>query len=511
LFDPRDFQLEDKEMLKKFSGEAFPTPDVIFEFGTSNTSVPGIYGFDLTRQIRAVMYEMEDVYKKKRAQAWTVLERGEPSAMIVRDDKLDTWTLSIRLNGAWRDVPADDVTFDQRIVAFGPESGTLMFDRVELGEIVTRRLSMVDATWGEALPKEWQGDKYIFDKSTRSTVGRIKFEPRYNYLFYDTGRQNAWDKITQSFPSEDVRLESWADDWKRLIVRVFGRKTGLGYFLVDLEKGQTNFLGDRYRNLPLKDIATVKPVSYTSADGLQITADLTLPNGRTQKKMPLVVVPPTILDSHHEQTFDWFAQALASRGYLVLQPNPRGSIGRGLKFLEAGNGELTDKVLTDLEDGVEALVKLGIVDPQRVCIVGMNYGGFMALASAAFKRDVYRCAVSVDGFSDLPTEAQHAYINSQRTLLRLAGADSTKDPKLIDRSPARHAETITASIMLIHSNIDRVINFNQSQIMASALKKAGKPYEFVKLNSEDHWLATAETRLSVLQAVVKFLEKNNPP
>src|SRR6202000_1163994 len=130
--------------------------------------------------------------------------------------------------------------------------------------------------------------------------------------------------------------------------------------------------------------------------------------------------------------FDWWAQALADQGYLVLQPNYRGS-DIEQKFMESGFGEWGRKMQTDLSDGVRYLVKQGMVDPARVCIVGASYGGYAALAGVTLDKGVYRCAVSVAGISDLKHMLQdvNAYADRDRRYWnRFMGVSGPSDPLL---------------------------------------------------------------------------------
>jgi dipeptidyl aminopeptidase/acylaminoacyl peptidase len=301
-------------------------------------------------------------------------------------------------------------------------------------------------------------------------------------------------------------------------VRVFGKTTGAAYVLVDLDGKKVTRVGNLYAGIESADIAAVKPISYAASDGMQINGYLTLPNGKATRNLPLIVMPHGGPASRDDLSFDWFAQALASRGYLVLQPNFRGSEGLGQKVEEAGYGEWGRKMQTDLSDGVRALTKLGIADPNKVCIVGASYGGYAALAGATLDADVYRCAVSVAGISDLKELLESSTYSpvldetrSFRYLLRYLGAVNAKDPVVAGRSPLKHVQNVKNPILLIHGDNDSVVPLSQSQDMSDALRKAGKPHEFVKLKLEDHWLSKADTRLQMLQAVVKFLEVNNPP
>jgi dipeptidyl aminopeptidase/acylaminoacyl peptidase len=212
--------------------------------------------------------------------------------------------------------------------------------------------------------------------------------------------------------------------------------------------------------------------------------------------------------------FDWWAQAMASRGYAVLQVNYRGSDDLGPELMAAGYGEWGRKMQTDLSDGVRYLAGRGTIDPARVCIVGASYGGYAALAGATLDLGVYRCAASVAGLSDLgrmvdqDKEAGRGQgVGVARYWLRYMGPREG----LAAISPAMQAAKCKIPVLLVHGKDDTVVPFEQSRFMADALKRAGAPVEMVTLNNEDHWLSRSATRLQMLQAVVAFLEKNNPP
>jgi dipeptidyl aminopeptidase/acylaminoacyl peptidase len=228
-----------------------------------------------------------------------------------------------------------------------------------------------------------------------------------------------------------------------------------------------------------------------------------------------VVFPHGGPAARDEPGFDWWPQAMASQGYAVLQVNYRGSDGFGDQFREAGYGEWGRKMQTDLSDGVRYLAAQGTIDPKRVCIVGASYGGYAALAGVTLDPGVYRCAVAVAGISDLHRfvgwSGKDGDVAVQRYWTRYVGASGPNDPLLTALSPVSHVDAVTAPVLLVHGKDDTVVPFNQSQMMADALKKAGKQVDFVILNHEDHWLSRGETRLQMLQATIDFLIKNNPP
>jgi dipeptidyl aminopeptidase/acylaminoacyl peptidase len=216
--------------------------------------------------------------------------------------------------------------------------------------------------------------------------------------------------------------------------------------------------------------------------------------------------------------FDWWAQALAAQGYAVLQVNYRGSDGFGWAFLSAGFGQWGRKMQTDLSDGVRYLASQGTIDPKRVCIVGASYGGYAALAGATLDKGVYRCAVSVAGPSDLHRmiaddkgDMGRQGVGVERYWGRFMGAANVNDPSLDAISPDKFADRVDIPVLLIHGADDTTVPFVQSQLMADALRRAGKSVELVTLKHEDHYLSHGDTRLQMLGATIDFLEKNDPP
>ena len=338
------------------------------------------------------------------------------------------------------------------------------------------------------------------------------------YHFYDPADAALWASIEAAYPGQRVQLVSASDDRQRLVLRLGSPTDGPGYALVDMTTHSSQWLGAEYPGLTPADISPVQAIRFKAADGLDISGYLTLPNGRAAKNLPLVVFPHGGPAARDEPGFDWWAQAMASRGYAVLQVNYRGSDGFGGPFLEAGFGQWGRKMQTDLSDGVRDLAAQGTIDPKRVCIVGASYGGYAALAGATLDPGVYRCAVDVSGPAELArfvgwakAKAGDEGVAGQRYWLRYMGVSALNDPHLAAISPADLADKVTIPILIIHGKDDTVVPFEQSQMMAEALAHAGKPYQLVVLNHEDHWLSRGDTRLQMLQATIDFLQKNNPP
>lgn len=481
-------------------------------------SKSAFYRIDFEKQRLSIL---DAAYDEKRSYSWYPDVSGRLIARSIYDEKEKTWELSFRSNGQWKNIHSEKAVVEAPYIAgMGPEPGVMIVHKIEDGQRVARRLSLGDGSWGEALLPDWMGVSYIYRPiNGREIIGFRKLDVESGYTFFDKKLQQQWDQIKGSFPGEQVEAVNWTDDMNKVVVKVFGRRTGAAYVLADLSSQKFSNLGNLYSGIEARDIAQVRSIKYDASDGLQIGAYLTMPN-RKEKKLPLVVLPHGGPAARDSLKFDWFAQALASRGYLVLQPNFRGSWGVNSKLAEAGYGEWGRKMQTDLSDGVRALIKLGVVDSERVCIVGSSYGGYAALMSATQESNIYRCAVSVAGISDLrrffleKADGFYREGGDDRSLrfdFRYFGIANERDPVLVDRSPLTHVDTVNIPVLLIHGDYDSVVPIKQSEVMADALKKAGKPYELIKLRSEDHWLSRSETRTKMLTAVIKFLETHNPP
>jgi dipeptidyl aminopeptidase/acylaminoacyl peptidase len=209
--------------------------------------------------------------------------------------------------------------------------------------------------------------------------------------------------------------------------------------------------------------------------------------------------------------FDFLRQFLANRGYAVLQPNFRGSSGYGYPFTKAGLHQWGLKMQDDISDGVKKAIADGIADSKRVCIFGASYGGYAALAGATLTPELYACVISYAGPSNLPNllgydkrQFRENFTNGSWTSTRM-GDIFTDSAQLDASSPALHAKNVRAPVLLLHSEQDVTVPIEQSEMMAAALQNAGKDYQFVRINGDDHYLSVSQTRKRVLEELEKFL------
>jgi dipeptidyl aminopeptidase/acylaminoacyl peptidase len=446
---------------------------------------------------------------------WVVDDEGLPRYRTQYRDKTDYFQILRRLdNGLWE-------TFVERTIDL-PEIDLHGLDAA--GELVAGGRPLDVGRYGlYTVTADGKRGRTVYaddaldisdvrvDPYTNLVVGAAIEGKSPKWFDEDLAKQQA--ALDETFPGEDPWIVDWSQDRSRFIVRTEQNNRAPAFYLYEAKTGTANQIARTYPALDRVELAPRLPYAYKARDGVEIPGYLTRPLG-VDGPAPLVLLPHSGPMQRDVDGFDWFAHFLASRGYVVLQPNYRGSSGYGRAWEEAGYGGWGLGVMQhDLSDGVAALVAAGIADPERVCIVGASYGGYAALAGAAFTPELYRCAASVNGVSDL-RDMHTLYIgrrdgrSAAMTLWeRSMGVEEPRSQreKLVAVSPARHAEQVQAAVLLIHAREDAVVPFGQSRGMERALREAGKTVQLVELEGEDHWLSDAPTRLEALKALDTFL------
>jgi len=446
---------------------------------------------------------------------WLVDAQCRAVAEVRYDDVKGLWRLFVNAGGHWLLSKSITASIDRPQLEGLNRDGAAVLVRLGDGELDA--VSLADGSWRADPADDFR--YLLHDARTGLLIGgEREAEGVVRRTYFDPKSQAEWDAVRKAFRDELVSLVSASEDRQKLLVRVDGSRDGSSFSLIDLTSHQAIGLGDQYSGITPGDVADAKFVTYQAADGLGISAVLTLPNGRPAKALPLIVFPHGGPEAHDTLGFDWWAQAMASRGYAVLQPNFRGSDGDGIAFIEKGYGQWGRKMQTDLSDGVRYLAAQGTIDPKRVCIVGASYGGYAALAGPSLDPGVYRCAVAVAGISDLgrfrswvQTDQERSNNSVTRYWDRFIGVNNPDDPVVAEVSPARHADRVTVPILLIHGRDDTVVPYDQSRTMQDALTRLGKSVTLVTLDHEDHWLSRSETRQQMLKATMAFVEANNPP
>lgn len=303
-------------------------------------------------------------------------------------------------------------------------------------------------------------------------------------------------------------------DLNRWLLRVEQPEAGLSYYVFDVSSAAAEPFITRQPAVPAGTYSPAEVVPYTARDGVKLWAYVT--GKPADGPRPMVVMPHGGPEARDYYGFDEMAQYLAAQGYLVLQPNFRGSDGSGKAFAEAGHGQWGKRMQDDVTDAVKHMVDIGKADPKRICIVGASYGGYAALAGVTLTPDLYRCAVSIAGVSDLEEilrseKKDSGGYSNVFYYWRSSIGDPGKDRDALRAvSPRRLVDKVQVPILLIHGDKDETVPPNQSAIMQDALKAAGKTSRLIKVPKANHYWAEwdRDDLIMMFRETGAFLKQN---
>jgi len=283
------------------------------------------------------------------------------------------------------------------------------------------------------------------------------------------------------------------------------------YYLYDRETGEIEKLAVLAPWLNEAHMALMTPIRFKSRDGLDINGYLTLPLGLESRRLPVVVIPHGGPSARDTWGFDSQAQFLANRGAAVLQVNFRGSTGYGKDFWKAGFKQWGKGMQDDVTDGVLWLIESGVADSERVAIYGGSYGGYSALAGAAFTPELYACAVSFVGPSNIFTllESIPPYWEPMRDMQYEMIGNPVKDKELLEEvSPVFHADRIKIPLLVAQGANDPRVKKAESDQIVEAVKKAGKDVVYIVKDDEGHGFRNEENRFYFYRAMEEFFRKH---
>jgi dipeptidyl aminopeptidase/acylaminoacyl peptidase len=447
---------------------------------------------------------------------WDFDHNGELRMAVRTNMAGDTEILTVTADG-FTQIYSCSVLESSGVIGFTPDN-KLAYLITNRGDLNLMELQTIDPANGvtERVESDPEGRVDLGGVHISEIDYRILFtqyeDDRSRVYFRDTEFEQEYRWLQSKLPGREIAFGSRSEDESVWIVSAYS-DTEPGETYVWDRKAKTLTLQYRIREeLPREALSERKPYHFKSSDGLDIPAYLTLPKGLPAKNLPLIVHPhggPWVRDSFG---YDAYAQFLANRGYAVLQPNFRGSTGFGKSFLNAGNGEWGRKMQDDLTWGVKALAAEGIVDPNRVGIMGGSYGGYATLAGVAFTPDLYSAAVAIVAPSNLITllDSIPPYWEAGRKQMYTRMADpNTPDGQalLIDESPLTKAKSIVTPLVVVQGKNDPRVKIRESDQIVAAVRDNGKPVEYLVAADEGHGFLRPINRLAMITKMEEFFAK----
>ncbi len=346
----------------------------------------------------------------------------------------------------------------------------------------------------------------IYSRKTRDVIGVYHRGADGSRIYWNKEFKQFQEAIDRALPGTNNSLISFSEDERRYIVyRTNSTIPGI-YYLGDRDSNTMTEIAHTYPQLEGK-LQGRRKIEYTARDGKTIEGYLTLPKNHDPKVPgPAVIHPhggPMVRD--YGSYVDYWTEFFASKGMIVLQPNFRGSSGYGREFeLEAiQNYGLT--MQDDLTDAANWLIEQKLADPEYLAIIGASYGGYAALMGAVKTPNLFKCAISFAGVSNLLElrDSKKYYVGYQVVREQFG----KENEKLEAVSPIKFVDKIKIPILLVHGDEDRTVPVDQSRKMAEELKDKNKIYSYIELEHGDHNISLQENRHKLFSAMDEFLDK----
>lgn len=350
-----------------------------------------------------------------------------------------------------------------------------------------------------------------YSKHRKELTGAMYIDWKARRHFFSKYYQDIYDHLETQVGDKEVSLVSSNKEENRFVAVTYSDRTRAQYYLYDAQTKKLDFLLDSAPWIKESEMSEMKPITYTSRDGLTIHGYLTLPKNGDGKNLPVVVNPHGGPWARDAWGYNPQVQFLANRGYAVLQMNFRGSTGYGRKFWEASFKQWGLKMQDDITDGVNWLVEQGIADKKRIAIYGGSYGGYATLAGLAFTPDLYRCGIDYVGVSNIFTlmETVPPYWMPMREKFYEMIGHPEKEKELVKKaSPLFSADKIKAPLFVVQGAQDPRVKKSESDQIVDALKKRGVDVPYLVKDNEGHGFRNEENKMEFYKKMEAFLDKH---
>lgn len=453
---------------------------------------------------------------------WFVGAHGNVLARELYDENSDLYRLQKKENNRW--VTFFETETEIPLIPYGvalDESGLVFGQTSDSNGVysVLKKRGFDGTTSDIGIPPRDRAIEFVYRDKNRKVLGVRYAGVTPSYAFLDNDLSDSLANMSAMLPNATIYLNSWSQDRDRVLYHVFDPGLGDVWLIHTQSTNELGMVANRRPNIPSASQGFMMGLEFKARDGLSIQTILTMPpdhDPQVNEALPAILLPHGGPARYDRFDFNWIAQYFANRGYAVVQPNFRGSEGFGKAFEQAGDGEMGGKMQDDLTDAIGALSQAGLIDAERVCIVGASYGGYAALAGVTFEPSPYKCAIAIAPLSDLEFwlgDKKRARDRNDWVLSywerKILGEDSDARD-LYEISPVNFAEDVTVPVLLLHGDDDTVVPIHHSTDMLRALERADKHVELIKLKGEDHWLSVADTRLQTLREMDRFIAEHLP-
>ncbi|GLX81631.1 alpha/beta hydrolase family protein [Thalassotalea eurytherma] len=424
-----------------------------------NNKIEGGFGVDSDGEVRM-------------ASGWNA--KDDAIDVFARKKGDDEWLL------VYQNSPKDRENFD--IVGFSNDKPNEIYVNANRGENTTGiyTYNLETKQYSERLfgLENVDTDGVMFDKWNKKLGYSYTTKYPKRYLL-DPEMKALYEGIEGLFKGEFVSISNYSDDYNQIVVRTSSAKNPGTYYLLSNKKS-LNKLGDVSPQIKPEMLSKVKYITYPTRDGLKQKAYVTIPAGKPP--YPTVVMPHGGPWARDVNIYDPWTQLLASQGYMVIQPQFRGSDGYGMKHWKDGDKEWGLKMQNDMDDSALYLVDKGLADRGKLAMFGWSYGGYSAFVASMRENNIYQCSVAGAGVSNL--DRINSTLNESRFLREL------QRPTIEGVSPVKQVDKVNIPILVVHGDIDIRVPIKHSREFVDELERLGKDHKYVELKDADHFSDT---------------------
>ena len=343
----------------------------------------------------------------------------------------------------------------------------------------------------------------IYSKKTNDVIGINHSNSEDGRIYWNNSRVDFQKSLNKALPDSDVYLVDFSRDENIYLLYTENDYTPGMYYLGDRKDKSLTPILEQYPALVPEVLTEHQFVTYTTRDGTKVEGYLTLPLN-ADGPVSAILHPHGGPGARESDGFDYWTSFFANKGYAVFRPNFRGSTGYGYEFAQSQMKGWGLTMQDDLTDAANWLVDQKIAKPDNICIVGASYGGYAAAMAAVKTPDLFKCAISFAGVTNLKklVSRSRGYTNSKFVKNQIG--DDSDD--LEARSPYYQAENVKIPMLFLHGADDRVVNVEQSRMMVDELQDLDKPVEYIELENGDHYLSIQRNRHTTFKAMETFLK-----
>jgi dipeptidyl aminopeptidase/acylaminoacyl peptidase len=435
-----------------------------------------------------------------------IAEKDGENSFIYRENEKSAWQpLSVPAHTQF-------ITFDQSgrylLLSHPDQTGRFVMQPYDLGAHKFANQIIADPVY-DVIPDA------VRDPRTGVARGLVYETEKSKFIWFDPQVEKLQAKLAPALAGATVvplGITSTGDIFLSATADVSPDK----YYLFNPKTGQLTLVLNQHPKVEGLALSPMKPVTFKAADGTNLHGYLTLPAGHVEGKLPpliaLVHGGPMVRDTWG---YDSEVQYFAALGYAVLQVNYRGSSGYGGGYALDNIVEVGVQSVEDIADSLRWAVAQGIADPKRLVVYGGSYGGYIALGMATRHPDLPACVVGFAGVYDWEFMERGDFDGHYQDYFRWRTDYYPELKQNAERyraiSPAHQASAVKAPVLLLHGRKDRRVDIAQSELMASALRKAGKSVEIVKDAEGVHGLPDEKLRRNYYERITAFILKYAPP